>query len=222
MDFKKYYDSIWVGRDQYFHIHRARFLQTFDFVLAHRSPKAGYVLDVGGVGPVSAFMKESLGWHVESTATDLRKPLQIPDTAFDLILCTETIEHVKDIDSDRIADLEYFNFSGVKSMLRELRRSMRSDGRLIITTPNANSFITLHKWLGGEALLMDPGHVREFSVQDLRRVACECELVEIVISTIDSWSDFGGLVPELRDTLRRFSEFHRVPRADNIIAAFGR
>lgn len=220
--FEQYYDANWLGLDDYFRIHRARFIQTFDFARRYCPDPTGRVLDVGGVGPVSAYFELKLGWSVEKTETDLRKALAIADDSYDLILCTETIEHIKDVESSEIRDLEAFNYSGICSMLRELRRAMKPRGRLVITTPNANSYITLHKWLGGELLFMDPQHVREFSVADLKRVATQCGLVEIMVATIDSWEDLGGYVAELKKTLQRFPGLDHIERGDNIIAAFGR
>src|SRR5215218_5134394 len=46
-------------------------------------------------------------------------PLPLPDNAFDLVLCAETIEHVRD----------------VQLLLSELRRVLEPGGRLAVTTP---------------------------------------------------------------------------------------
>jgi ubiquinone/menaquinone biosynthesis C-methylase UbiE len=46
-------------------------------------------------------------------------PLPFPDSAFDLVLCAETIEHVRD----------------VQLLLSEIRRVLRPGGRLAVTTP---------------------------------------------------------------------------------------
>lgn len=46
-------------------------------------------------------------------------PLPLPDNAFDLVLCAETIEHVRDL----------------QLLLSEARRVLRPAGRLAITTP---------------------------------------------------------------------------------------
>ncbi len=51
--------------------------------------------------------------------------LPLPDNAFDLVLCTETIEHVRD----------------VQLLLSEARRVLRPGGRLALTTP-AHSRLT--------------------------------------------------------------------------------
>jgi SAM-dependent methyltransferase len=52
-------------------------------------------------------------------------PLPLPDNAFDLVLCAETIEHVRD----------------VQLLLSEARRVLRPGGRLALTTP-AHSRLT--------------------------------------------------------------------------------
>lgn len=221
-DFEAYYDDQWLQVDKYFEIHRSRFVQTFDFVRRQLDLAPARVLDVGGVGPISACLEKFCGWATQDTKSDLRSSLSIPSDSFDLILCTETIEHIKDVESDKIRDLEAFNYSGINSMLNELKRALKPSGVLIVTTPNANSFITLHKWLAGEVLLMDPQHVREFSVDELKRVARNCGLRVIEMITTDSWLDFGGQVTNLRDRLESFPDLNQVGRGDNIVAAFGR
>jgi SAM-dependent methyltransferase len=52
-------------------------------------------------------------------------PLPLPDNAFDLVLCVETIEHVRDL----------------QLLLSEARRVLRPGGRLAISTP-AHSRLT--------------------------------------------------------------------------------
>jgi ubiquinone/menaquinone biosynthesis C-methylase UbiE len=58
-------------------------------------------------------------------ALDPDAPLPLPDNAFDLVLCAETIEHVRD----------------VQLLLSEARRVLRPGGRLAVTTP-AHSRLT--------------------------------------------------------------------------------
>lgn len=61
------------------------------------------------------------------TAVELEPdaPLPLPDNAFDLVLCAETIEHVRDL----------------QLLLSECRRVLRPGGRLAVTTP-AHSRLT--------------------------------------------------------------------------------
>ena len=76
-------------------------------------------------------------------------PFPLDDSAFDLVLCAETIEHVRD----------------VQLFLSELRRVLRPGGELALTTPAA-------------PLLAPPEdplspHLRRFTRRSLRRVLGE-------------------------------------------------
>jgi SAM-dependent methyltransferase len=75
-------------------------------------------------------------------------PLPFPDTAFDLVLCVETIEHVRD----------------VQLFLSEVRRVLRPDGTLALTTPAHLVAVPLRA--------LDPlsPHIRFFSRRSLRRL----------------------------------------------------
>lgn len=145
MTFELYYESEWIQRGAYFIHHRRRFVQTWDAV-AGLGLLGGRVLDAGGVGPVAAYLA-SIGWEVHGTDVDLRGPLPFSDQSFDLVLCTEVIEHIKDVESSELRDLEAFNYSGVMTMLSELRRTLRPGGLLLVTTPNASSLHMLGKWI---------------------------------------------------------------------------
>lgn len=223
MSFLTYYDEEWAAKGDYFRVHRNRFLQSWDFMDSLGLPSIGTVLDVGGAGPLSLYLQDHCGWTSRWSNTDLRTSLDFESDAFDLAICTETIEHVKDVDSSEISDLELFNYSGVIRMLEELKRVLKPDGLLFLTTPNANSIITLSKWLSGEILLMDPNHVREFSIRDLERVATQVGLETKIIKTVDSWGQqFGAGVAELAALLDSLPSAKAVERDDNIFALFCR
>jgi SAM-dependent methyltransferase len=76
-------------------------------------------------------------------------PLPFDDGAYELVLCTETIEHVRD----------------VQLLLSELRRVLRPGGRLALTTP------------ANRPLLRPPAplspHLRFFTRRSLRRLLDE-------------------------------------------------
>lgn len=221
MRFLSYYDEEWAPKGDYFRVHRNRFLQSWEFIESLGLPSTGTVLDVGGAGPLSLYLQDYCGWTSRWSMTDLRHSLDFESDTFDLAICTETIEHIKDVDSSEISDLELFNYSGVIRMLEELKRVMKSGGFLFLTTPNANSFITLSKWLSGEVLLMDPNHVREFSIRDLKRVATQVGLETKAIRTFDSWAqEFGSGVAELAALLESLPSAKAVERDDNIFALF--
>jgi SAM-dependent methyltransferase len=219
MEFDRFYDSEWLGQHAYFAHHRERFLQTWRAV-APFAAEGGRVLDAGGVGPVASWLGR-LGWDLDGTSVDLRGPLPLPDAAFDLVLCTEVIEHIKDVDSSELRDLEAFNYSGVSVMLREFRRVLKPPGRLLVTTPNAASWHMLSKWLHGELLLADPAHVREFTPAELERVAASCGLRLESLKSVDSWHQ--GRVPmadAVAQLLRDAGWALVAEREDNLIALF--
>jgi len=221
MTFEAYYDTHWLPEGDYFRIHRQRFLQSWDFIEAQNFAPVGTVLDVGGIGPLSAYLEVEHGWTTHQTKTDLRYPLPIPSDTFELVICTETIEHIKDVESSEIKDLESFNYSGVIAMLTELRRALRSDGGLFISTPNANSLITLEKWLDGELLLMDPHHVREFSIRELGRIALQAGFCTQAVRTVDSWeTPRSTKLAALEKRLAESQDARQVERGDNIFALF--
>ena len=76
-------------------------------------------------------------------------PLPFPDSRFDLVLCAETIEHVRD----------------VQLLLSEIQRVLRPGGELALTTPAHGRLIGLPDPLSP--------HIRYFSRRSLRRLLDE-------------------------------------------------
>jgi SAM-dependent methyltransferase len=76
-------------------------------------------------------------------------PFPLDDAAFDLVLCAETIEHVRD----------------VQLLLSEIRRVLRPGGRLALTTPS-------HLPLGPRPNPLSP-HLRQFTRRSLSRLLGE-------------------------------------------------
>jgi SAM-dependent methyltransferase len=76
-------------------------------------------------------------------------PLPLADSAFDLVLCTETIEHVRD----------------VQLLLSEIRRVLRPGGTLALTTPAAPPLMSPPEPLSP--------HLRFFTGRSLRRLLAE-------------------------------------------------
>ena len=91
------------------------------------------------------------GARVVALSPDQRLPL--PDNAFDLVLCTDTIEHVRD----------------VQLLLSEIRRVLRPGGRLAISTPWHGRPLAIGVLLGGFERYFDPRspHLRFFTKKSL-------------------------------------------------------
>ena len=80
-------------------------------------------------------------------------PLPLEDGAFDLVLCAETLEHVRD----------------VQLLLSETRRVLRPGGRLAVTTPAHGRATALRAAIGGFERAFPPlsPHLRFFSRRSL-------------------------------------------------------
>ena len=86
-------------------------------------------------------------------------PLPFPDGAFDLVVCAETLEHVRD----------------VQLLLSELRRVLRPGGALAITTPAYSRLTAARLVLRGWESLFEPlsPHLRFFTRRSLARLLDE-------------------------------------------------
>ena len=103
--------------------------------LKHDAPRC---LDIGaGSGDLLALLRqtwpamkaEACDYHIERfalrdvpiTRLDLNThPLPYPDASFDLVTCSEVLEHVENY----------------RAVLREIRRVLKSGGLMVVTTPN--------------------------------------------------------------------------------------
>ena len=84
---------------------------------------------------------------------ELDEPLPLDDGAFDLVLCAETLEHVRD----------------VQLMLSEARRVLRPGGRLAVTTPAHGRGTGIDIAVRGFERRFDPlsPHLRFFTARSL-------------------------------------------------------
>ncbi len=92
---------------------------------------------------------------VGATALELDPdvPVPLPDSSHDLVLCAETLEHVRD----------------VQLLLSEARRVLRPGGRLAITTPAHGRLTALDVLVRGFEARFDPlsPHLRFFTKRSL-------------------------------------------------------
>jgi ubiquinone/menaquinone biosynthesis C-methylase UbiE len=86
-------------------------------------------------------------------------PLPFDDSSFDLVLCAETLEHVRD----------------VQLLLSEARRVLEPGGTLALTTPAHGRLTGVAVLVRGFERLFDPlsPHLRFFSARSLRRLLGE-------------------------------------------------
>jgi len=224
--FEDYYDAQWLKKHEYFRFHKTRFLHSFEILnpfVEQKSTVADFVQPGDGPGPLAGFFEIEKNAVLVLITSDLRGHLDVADSSCDMVLCTETIEHIKDKESTAINDLERFNYSGVDSMLSETARILTDTGKLFITTPNSSSFTNLYKWLMGELPYMDPNHVREYTVDLLNETCRRNGLVPIAIELRNSWGNVPeNLIVEFEHILTSCSVKRNVSRGENIYAVYSK
>ncbi len=97
--------------------------------------------------------------HADLVELEPDAALPFHDGSFDLVLCIETIEHVRD----------------VQRLLSEVRRTLRPDGTLALTTPAHGRLTGLRALALGWEAAVDPlsPHLRHFSRRSLESLVTE-------------------------------------------------
>jgi SAM-dependent methyltransferase len=100
-----------------------------------------------------------LGADTQIVELDPDAPLPLEDAQFDLVLCAETLEHVRD----------------VQLLLSEIRRVLRPGGTLAVTTPAHSRLTGLKLLVRGFDNGFDPlsPHLRFFTKRSLARLLGE-------------------------------------------------
>jgi SAM-dependent methyltransferase len=113
--------------------------------------------DVSGVALERA--RRRLGPEVSLVRVSPDEPLPFDDVSFDLVLCAETIEHVRD----------------VQLIVSEVRRVLRPGGVFAVTTPAYSRWSALRLLVRGWESEFEPlsPHLRFFTARSLRRLLDE-------------------------------------------------
>jgi SAM-dependent methyltransferase len=82
----------------------------------------------------------------------------IPDNYFDFVICFQVIEHIKD----------------AKTLLKEIKRVLKANGKLIVSTPNLNMSLTYNPW-----------HIKEYSHEEFK------DLLGGIFVNIDAQGVYG-------------------------------
>jgi ubiquinone/menaquinone biosynthesis C-methylase UbiE len=181
--------------------------------------KPGKVLDVGcGDGKFLNRMKQ-LGWSVAGVDFDAKAvanaksmygldlhrgdlaSAKFPDNSFDAITMSHVIEHVPD----------------PLALFAEVRRILKSGGRLVLTTPNSGSFgheKFKQYWFG----IDPPRHLNIYSLKTLRECARRVNLKVIeTISTAANADIFLGGSFSIRDSENHRTDAHPRPNPARIL-----
>jgi hypothetical protein len=147
--------------------------------------------------------------------SDLRYPFakNLGKATFDLVLCMEVIEHLKDQEESRI---ELFNGSGILSMLCEVKACLLDQGVIFITTPNPNSYRALRNQLLHKHPFVFDKHPRELNYEYLISVLSSSGYCILREKFNDSWThEQPGIQEKMREMLEMWG-FSSEKREDNI------
>ena len=148
--------------EAYAAMHKLRWRRTMDWLRegVRILPPYTRILEVSNRSPLALMMETEFGLPVDNTDFDVRKSEEwgnIPQS-YSLVACTEVIEHLPDCDDPH----GEFHMKGVFACLRGCWSAVQSSGWLMLTTPNASSFMVLDRWIGKEDPLNWTPHPREF------------------------------------------------------------
>jgi SAM-dependent methyltransferase len=182
--------------NDYDYIHATRFRETVKAFGGYLEP-AKAILELGGHGRVGVFARDTFGASYQSYVQDLRDPYDLPNGAFDVVLCLEVIEHLKDSRSSEIDinDIACWNYSGVLNLMYESYRVLRPGGVLLVTTPNAISVDVIKCVLAGDHPFMFGPHVRELVPMQVKAFG---ELVGFELESFGTFFAWGVCDTALR------------------------
>ena len=129
----------------------------------------GNVLDIGFAQSPNQFLKDVTG-------LDILLPAEIPENYKKVIKCDLNKEKIPFLDEEFanvIAGDVIEHLENPSSFLREVNRILKKDGRLILSTPQANDWwTTLHNWFF-RSMINDPDsgeHLQNWTFLDMIRL----------------------------------------------------
>ena len=201
----------------YREVHAKRFTTSLEFLISNGVLKNGIsILNLGGASIFKEMIRDKFDIIFNETSCDLR--YDIPDdNKYDLVLCMEVIEHIKDQDTNDIKKLGRFCGDGVKSLISESRRLLKTGGHFFLTTPNLFCYKTLYNWLcKSKSLMTWDGHPRELPPDYIRWLLSK-HFSEIEEKYFSCWGNHGipdGFYDEMKKNLSTYDLSNRIE--DNV------
>lgn len=129
----------------------------------------GMVLDVGCSANPNPFLQEACG-------LDILAPKELPKGYTEIVTCdlnTQSISYSDSLFDVVIAGDVIEHLENPSHFLREVNRVLKPEGRLVLSTPQANDWwTTLHNWFF-RSLIRDPDtgeHLQNWTLLDMTRL----------------------------------------------------
>ena len=150
------------------------------------------ILDLGSYGHFTKCIEEYNSTIKTSiSGFDLRYKSMYSSEDFDIVCCMEVLEHIKDRDSDDLDDIAIRKETGVLSLMCEMNRILKPDGKLFLTTPNMSTLLSVVRILNYENPNFFLPHVKEFSINELTRILNVCGFEIEKLTTENVWGDYS-------------------------------
>lgn len=188
--------------------------------VAEADAAPGVVVDIGcGNGDLHSYLRGRFSRYIgvdalryegfpadaELVLSDLNSaPWPLADGVADVVAAVEVVEHLEN----------------PRAFFRELVRLARPGGLVLVTTPNQQSFLSLLTLVvkGRFSAFQDvhyPAHLTALLEVDLRRIAAECGLADVVVR----YSHSGRVVLTPWHYPRALSRLTPRPFSDNLLLA---
>lgn len=129
------------------------------------------ILELGASGLFTELMYKYIPnievYHV--LGVDYRKVINT-NQKFDLIIAMEIIEHLGDLDSDNVYVFSTFLHTGLDGFFNNLKNNFHQQTRMLITTPNVNSYFQLFNLINCKNPYMYDLHIHEYGVYELKKI----------------------------------------------------
>lgn len=188
--------------DPYGKSHVRRYIETFMFmvpVLKDRTDRIT-IIDLGSthkshlVEMIEYFYGEQI---CDCYSADLRHPFKpelVAHAPYDLVICTEVIEHINEREDSYRGS---FTYHGMIIMLREINKIMFKDSVLVLTTPNVCGWKNVMNICKYTYPFNYKPHVRELAHSDILDLLGKSNLVVDKYQIIDCWPYIGSMKIEL-------------------------
>jgi SAM-dependent methyltransferase len=174
---------------EYLTIHTKRYIETYSRI-EQTIADGSSVVELGSESVISSFLRSRRGCMVETISSDLRFPYAFPGDAVDVVLSLEVVEHLNDSHNmgSSIEEIAMFSMTGAKCMFGEAFRILKTGGKLIMTTPNANSLDVIGNVINNRHPFQYPPHVREYTIADILQLGAAAGFACDYVSTFFAWN----------------------------------
>lgn len=178
-------------------------------------------LELGGESKIANYLKNQLGMTVDTYGQDLRYPFECEAHSFDIILCLEVIEHIKDrTETSGISEIAMFNRSGLRNVFAESNRILNAGGILFMSTPNACSIDSIARIFLYQSPQLYAPHVKEFAAAELVELANENGFELLSYTTANVWNPLPTYKRENIENILKNAGIPTEDRGDDMFLIF--